>query len=149
MRVTAIGALDVSAPGVAERVVEIQRAAYREEARLIGFDGIPQLMETAADVVAHTDLRWLGAHADETLAGIVAWTLDDRTLEIDRLAVHPSFARRGLGRRLIEAVPDAPRTVVSTGAANQPARALYEGLGFGPAGDYEVEPGVWMARYER
>lgn len=38
--------LDLSDPDVADRVVAIQRAAYRVEADLIGFDGIPPLHDT-------------------------------------------------------------------------------------------------------
>lgn len=135
--------------GVAARIVEIQRAAYAVEAALMGFDGIPPLHETVADVRGLTDLTWLGASDGGTLVGIIAWRQDGDLLDVDRLAVDPSHARRGYGRRLLEALPECSRTVVSTGAANTPGRALYEGLGFVCTAESEIAPGVRLAHYER
>ena len=39
------------------------------------------------------------------------------------------------------------RTTVSTARANDPARALYERLGFSPVKDREVLPGLWVTHY--
>lgn len=145
-----IRCLEPTGAGVAERVVEIQRAAYAEEARLIGFGDIPPLRESAVDVRNLTDLDWRGAHVDGVLAAIIGWrSVGPDEIEIDRLAVHPAYARRGLGRRLVEAVPRVRRTVVSTGAENGPARALYEGLGFTFERVSEVEPGARIVTYRR
>lgn len=133
----------------AARIVEIQRAAYAVEARLIGFDGIPQLAETAADVAARGDLTWLGAAVDGRLAGVLAFAVEDGVLDIDRLAVDPAFARRGLGRRLVRSVPTDRPTIVSTGSANDPAVALYLGEGFAETGRTEIAPGVFTTQFGR
>lgn len=134
---------------IAARVVEIQRAAYAVEADLIGYDAIPPLRETVADVLERSQLEWIGAFVGETLVGIVAWTGDGDAVDIDRLAVDPAFARRGYGRRMLEALPDAPLTTVSTGAANGPARALYEVLQYSVVDQIELDGGVLMVRYEK
>lgn len=141
--------LDLGAEGVAARVVAIQLAAYAVEAELVGFDSMPPLHESEEDVRALVDMCWLGAFEGSTLVAIVGWTGGDRLLDIDRLAVDPAFARRGWGRRLIEAVPASARTVVSTGSGNLPAKALYEGLGFVVDGETEVEPGFFITHYRR
>ena len=140
--------LDLADEAVACRVVDIQHASYRIEADLIGFDGIPPLHDTVADVRQH-DLRWLGVWDDGDLAGIIAWIDVDGVREIDRLAVHPQFHRRGHARTLVEHALDHPRVVVSTGTANTPARTLYESLGFVPIGTCEIAPGVTTTGYER
>jgi hypothetical protein len=36
---------------------------------------------------------------------------------------------------------------VSTARGNGPAKALYERLGFSPANDQEVIPGLWVTHY--
>ena len=131
--------IDLNDDDVAARVVEIQQAAYRNEADLIGFDGIPPLHETVADVRRH-DLCWLGSWENEDLAAIIAWTEANGVCEIDRLAVHPSFMRHGHGRALISPLLRHQLVVVSTGTANTPARRLYESLGFLPFEQRNIAP---------
>jgi ribosomal protein S18 acetylase RimI-like enzyme len=134
---------------LAEAVMTVQRAAYAVEAALMGDDRIPALHESVADLRA-ADLVWLAAFDGESVAGAVAWTADPTEVDIDRLVVDPPYHRRGFGRALVQAVLDFSgerRTVVSTGRANTPARALYETLGFVRVEDAEVLPGLWITRY--
>lgn len=55
-------------------------------------------------------------------------------VDIDRLAVEPASFRQGVARSLMEALhtreADALRFEVSTGARNEPAIALYTGMGY-------------------
>ena len=134
---------------VAKRIVEIQLAAYAVEAKLIGFDGIPQLVESTADVQNLDPMTWLGAFGEGKLVGVVAWVASDSLVDITRLAVDPLAARRGHGRRLVRSVPADRRTVVSTGKMNTPAVALYQSEGFETVEETEVAPGVTIAHFER
>ncbi|MFZ9630134.1 MAG: GNAT family N-acetyltransferase [Ilumatobacteraceae bacterium] len=140
--------IDLSDDDVAARVVEIQRAAYRIEADLIGFDGIPPLHDTVVDVRS-VDLQWLGSWEHGELAGIIAWTLVNGVCDIDRLAVHPTFMRRGHGRALIGPLLRHEVVTVSTGSANAPARRLYESLGFVPHDVREIAAGVTVVSLRR
>ena len=58
--------IDLDDVGVAERVVEIQCAAYRVEADLIGFDAIPPLHETIRELQIQP-LGWCGSFEDQIL----------------------------------------------------------------------------------
>ncbi len=127
----------------------IQLAAYQIEADLIGFDGIPQLTETAEHVRTLTDMQWRGMFDGGLLLGIIAWDERDGEVDIDRLAVHPDAARRGYGRALVQSVPQDRHTIVSTGAANRPAVSLYEKEGFVRTSETEIAPGVFLAHFER
>ena len=133
--------LDLSDNTVAARVVAIQQAAYRVEAELIGFDGIPQLHESIHDLQSH-QLHWMGSWEGDVLAGFVAWNASYNDCEIDRLAVHPDFHRRGHGRALVRSLLTHRRVAVSTGTNNLPALGLYESLGFHRIGVREVAPAV-------
>lgn len=139
---------DIAGPGVAERVVELQRTAYALEAALIGFAGIPPLHESVQDVVAF-NFVWLGAFENERLMGALAYRHDNGWRDIDRLFVDPTASRRGIGRALVAKVLDADQIRVSTGTANTPAVSLYESLGFHEAGVRQIAAGVTVTIFER
>ena len=136
--------------GLVRDLLLLQRAAYACEAALIGDERIPPLREGLEDLV-RAPLLWVGAFAGGHLVGALGYQDAVDHLDIDRLVVAPSAHRRGTGSALVrEALHRAGprRVVVATGRDNHPARALYERLGFSRAGDEEVLPGLWIARYE-
>jgi len=104
--------------------------------------------DTAADVAAH-QIVWIGAFDGDKLVGGLGYTdLGDHRV-IDRLFVDPRYARGGIGRRLVATVLDTAEVRVSTGTANQPARSLYESLGFQATGTRQIVDGVTVTRYVR
>jgi ribosomal protein S18 acetylase RimI-like enzyme len=143
--------LDVSDPAIASAVLAVQRLAYRVEADLIGSDAIPPLHETLEELRASGE-TFLGAEIDRRLAAFVSWKVDDGTLDLHRLAVHPDFFRRGLGRALVRAAQahaPAPRVIVQTGSANEPAKALYISEGFVELDEFEPAPGIRVTRFRK
>ncbi|HKA67577.1 MAG TPA: GNAT family N-acetyltransferase, partial [Actinomycetes bacterium] len=84
---------------------------------------------------------------DGELAGILGYRWLDHPggeLDIDRLAIDPRFFRLGLASALLAALPAAAAVIVSTGARNEPALALYRRHGFEPTGSREIAPGVMV-----
>jgi ribosomal protein S18 acetylase RimI-like enzyme len=147
-----ISVLDHRDPGVAEEVVAVQRAAYAVEAELIGFDDLPPLREEP-EALAEADLLVLGAHDGPDLVGVLGYERDGDVVEIDRLAVRPAAFRRGVARSLLDDLhtregPDA-RFAVSTGAANEPAIALYRSLGYLWVADEPLAVGITVSRFVR
>lgn len=141
--------LDVTDPAIAELVWRLQRAAYKVEAELVGFDGIPPLHESLEDLVA-APLNWLGvAEAGGRIVAALAFTEADGRIDIDRLMVDPDGFRNGYGAALVGALDTAASITVSTGAANIPAHRLYEARGFSRAHDEEVAPGMWITHFAR
>ena len=143
--------LDVDT-AVAELVLQIQRAAYAVEAELVGYDAIPPLHETLAELQSKP-LIFLGASCDRTLAGVLGYSRDGDTVDIDRVAVDPAFFRRGLARKLLRELfareRDAMQFTVSTGFGNQPAIELYEGFGFHVVGEDYPTPGTRIVLLQR
>ncbi|MGW7459354.1 GNAT family N-acetyltransferase [Streptomyces sp. NPDC054797] len=145
--------LDLTDDATAAAVHRIGQAAYAVEAELIGFDGIPALSESLAQMRAR-DLHWVGAVSGENsqLAGFLAWEEQpDGVIGIDRLCVAPAWFRRGVASLLLrhaltELFPDRP-VEVTTGAANTPAVTLYARLGFTRGDDFSPAPGLTMASF--
>lgn len=144
--------LDLQNDAIAQRVLAIQQASYAIEAELIGTWNIPPLRDTVESLrLSGEDFYgyWIG----EEIAGLIAITREDETLDICRMAVHPDYFRRGIASALLAFVlsehADAARAIVATGARNDPAKQLYLRHGFTPTGEREVEPGVLIAFFEK
>jgi len=144
--------LDLSDPDTLRGLRNLQRASYAVEAELIGFDGIPALHESLEEL-RDCGESFLGLDDETGLAGAVSWVrLQDGTLDICRLMVHPRAHRRGIATALLDALDRAEpawRAVVSTGTANHPALGLYKQRGFTPAGTRLIAPGTSLTLLER
>jgi ribosomal protein S18 acetylase RimI-like enzyme len=117
----------------AKAIVALQKPSYAVEAALIGYDQMPGLIESPADVAA-LKLTVLGAFEDGQLAGILGYQRVADVVDLDRVAVSTAHFRKGIGRSLLEALHErestATRFEVSTGSANPAAIALYTGGGY-------------------
>ncbi|WP_329387753.1 GNAT family N-acetyltransferase [Streptomyces sp. NBC_01351] len=142
--------LDLADDAVAAAVHRIGRAAYAVEAELIGFDGIPALRESLAEMRAQA-LTWVGAVSEDgEIAGFLAWEDGaEGGVCIDRVCVDPAWFRRGVASLLLGHVPADRDVTVTTGADNAPAVALYERFGFARGADFSPAPGLRMASFSR
>ncbi|MFF4447488.1 GNAT family N-acetyltransferase [Streptomyces sp. NPDC001502] len=149
-----IRTLDLTDDATAAAVHRIGRAAYAVEAELIGFDGIPALGESLAQMKARP-LNWVGAVAEDgEPAGFLAWEEGaDGGIGIDRLCVDPDWFRRGVAslllRHVLTELFPGRLVEVTTGAANAPAVTLYERAGFTRGPDFSPVPGLTMASFGR
>jgi ribosomal protein S18 acetylase RimI-like enzyme len=133
LRVPAVVVLDHADPAQAALIVALQRASYAVEAELIGFDGIPPLHEPA-DAVRVLDLTILAGVDGGELAGLLGYRRHREVVDVDRLAVHPTSFRQGVGRSLVNELHRREVTAtsfeVSTASANEPAISLYLQTGY-------------------
>ena len=83
---------------------------------------------------------WLVALEGETVAGYIGSQSVEGEADMMNVAVHPNLRRQGVGAQLVVALEEAlrQRQVYSLSlevrASNDPARALYEKLGFRQVG---------------
>jgi GNAT superfamily N-acetyltransferase len=140
--------LDLTDPVLAAQVLALQRAAYRVEADMIGFEGIPPLHESLADLVA-APLTWLGIKSDGRVVAAIAFTQDGRGVDVDRLVVDPDAVRGGLGSALVGALDSEATITVSTGTKNLAAHRFYEAQGFKSIGESSPVPGLRVTHFER
>lgn len=147
-----LGPLDLTLPGTVDEVLGLQQAAYRAEAALLGFYDLPPLRDDGPSLLA-SDETFCGLFIDGRLAAMIAYRVEEGTLDIHRLAVHPARFRQGLARQLLLWVQAQPlhygRMTVSTGRDNGPARALYEHMGFTLTGQQQTPEGLWIVTYTK
>lgn len=125
---------------VAESIRAVMALAYAQEAQLLQIADFPPLARTAADIAADDDLyigARMGVEIGGQIVGVLSFGPDPEAEQwcINTLVVHPAAQGQGTGRRLVEAallhLGGTPCAVV-TAAANAPALALYQTLGFRP-----------------
>jgi GNAT superfamily N-acetyltransferase len=147
-----VGPLDLGDDATLESLVALQRAGYAVEAELIGAETLPPLHETPEQLRA-TGETFLGAHRAGGLVGALSFKRDGPTVDIHRLVVDPGAFRCGVATALLDALEaresDATHWMVGTGAANVPARALYERRGFSAVEERVVPGDVRWVRMER
>jgi GNAT superfamily N-acetyltransferase len=150
--VSAVESLDLADDATLAAVVALQRAGYAVEAELIGAPSLPPLTETPEQLRASGE-TFLGATDGGTLLGVVSYKRDGAIVDIHRLVVHPGAFRRGIATALLDALErreaGAMHWIVGTGAANLPARTLYERRGFAVAEERIVPGGVKWVRLDR
>jgi ribosomal protein S18 acetylase RimI-like enzyme len=88
----------------------------------------------------------------EPIEAVVGIEREGDAMRIARLAVAPAAQRRGHGRAAVAlaiAQAEGSAVVVSTGAANAPALALYERAGFARLGERMVPGAVRIVDLRR
>ncbi|GAF63545.1 putative acetyltransferase [Bacillus sp. TS-2] len=131
----------------AKEILTIQLLAYKIEAEIICFDGIPPLKETIDEII-YSDETYLGYIENGVLIGFLSYIKKRDSFQISKLVVDPSHFRRGIAKRLLEyfinKVTKGSLVIVSTGAKNEPAKRLYKLFGFVEFEDIEVAPDVFI-----
>jgi GNAT superfamily N-acetyltransferase len=142
------------APGDWETVQEIERAAGRCFADV----GMPEIADDVPLSVAELDHYWQAGLAwvavdphDRPVAYLVADRVDGG-LHVEQVSVHPSYARRGIGRSLLErvathAVAGGNAVLTLTTFEHVPWNAPYYGrCGFHVLDEREWTPGLRALR---
>jgi GNAT superfamily N-acetyltransferase len=135
-------------PYVAGAVLALQRSSYALEARLVGDDRLPPLLEDEHRLAAWRG-RWVMAWDGVDLVGAIAWSEHAEHLHIEKVMVRPEVMRKGIATSLLSHALEASRgrqVVVATGRDNVPAVSLYLKHGFAFEDDERVPPGIWITR---
>jgi ribosomal protein S18 acetylase RimI-like enzyme len=143
-------------PEHAGEALTVQRAAYVTEAQHYRAPDLPPLTETLDELRADlaAGLPALGAWLGPRLVGSVRGRPAGDRMEVARLAVAPDLHRRGIGRRLLDAVeaaaPPAVDTLwLATGVTSDASLALYRRAGYTLVGSSTDAAGVALAVLEK
>jgi GNAT superfamily N-acetyltransferase len=100
--------IDVIGPGDAGELLTVRRAAFVSEAQQYDDPNIPPLVQTLDELRAdldRADVVTLGAWLGHRLVGSIRVEVDGTRATLGRLAVAPDLQGKGIGTRLLLAVP--------------------------------------------
>jgi ribosomal protein S18 acetylase RimI-like enzyme len=92
------------------------------------------------------DCSYLIMAADKRV-GTIKYRVLENTFEIMQIQIHPNFQRQGLGKKVMKKVLDSTtKTVELTVLKANPAKALYQRLGFVVTGEDDYEFHMMLKR---
>ncbi|KAE9627809.1 GNAT family N-acetyltransferase [Defluviitalea raffinosedens] len=142
--------IDITNPDIAKEVLSIQIPAYQIEAKLIGFDEIPNLKDTV-DSLQQCGETFYGYYMNGNLCGIISFVIASFVLDIHRLFVDPKYFRKGIARQLLDHILYAEAgfdtVIVKTGNKNIPALRFYPKYGFDQEEDLVINEQLSMAQF--
>ncbi len=118
----------------AEDILELQKIAYQSEAELYQDWNIPPLLQTLQQLeLEFENHKIIVAKFNDEIIGSVRGYVDQGTLYIGRLIVHPDFQKQGIGSQLlmkIEQESECQHYELFTGHKSIQNIRLYEKLGY-------------------
>ncbi|PGL70576.1 GNAT family N-acetyltransferase [Bacillus sp. AFS055030] len=143
--------LDNKDKKMANSILNVQLPAYMVEAKLINFEGIPQLKDNVESIRESKEI-FIGYVIENDLKGFLAYSEDENEYQICRLVVHPSYFKRGIASKLVDyflnEIAKKKKIIVSTGSENLPAINLYKSFGFKFQKSIEVAPNFFISLFE-
>ena len=118
-----------------EELLALQKLAFQQQAVLYDDFTIPPLTETLEEMMRDFDKSiFIKAIDRQRIIGSVRAHREGCTCFIARLAVHPDYQNKGIGRRLMQVVearfPDVERFELFTGYKSVRSISLYKSLGY-------------------
>ena len=138
----------------AEKILDLQRVAYRWEAEIYDDYSIPPLTQTLEEIRTQFDTHlFLKAVENLRIRGSVRAFADREVCHIGRLIVEPDSQGQGIGTRLMAEIEKhfsgCTRFELFTGTKSTGNIRLYKRLGYQPFRKEQVHPGLSLIFLEK
>jgi len=136
-----------------KEILELQYLAYQSEAILNSDFSIPPLLQILEEVQQefHSG-KILKAVADGTIIGSVRGRVQNNTLLIGKLIVHPNLQGKGIGTKLLQAIERAYPTLsyeLFTSNKSEKNLRLYEHQGYKRFMEKQISPDLTFIYLEK
>ena len=137
-----------------KEILNLQKVCYREEAELYNDFTIPPLIQSIKSIEKDfEDQVFLKCVISGELAGSVRAEILDGSCKIGRLIVAEKYRRRGIGRKLMDAIENLDKFIkrfeLFTGHLSSRNLALYEKLGYMQFKIKEINPKLRLVFMEK
>ncbi|MBT2688788.1 GNAT family N-acetyltransferase [Bacillus sp. ISL-47] len=143
--------IDISNRKAAEEVFSVQIPSYQVEAELIECPDIPPLKDTV-ETLQKCGETFFGCYMNKELCGAISFKLENNTVDIHRLIVHPNYFRKRIAQQLmdfIHSIKGIEKMIVSTGSKNTPAVNFYKKNGFNKVKNIKVNEHLSISLFEK
>jgi len=118
-----------------EEILKLQYLAYQSEAALFGNKDIPPLTQTLDEVIEEYNNGIVLKLIDEEgkIIGSVRANVNEGTVYIGKLMVHPDYRRKGFGKKLLTTIEDfftEKRFELFTSTRSKDNIILYSSVGY-------------------
>jgi len=118
-----------------EEILKLQYLAYQSEAALFGNKDIPPLTQTLDEVIEEYNNGIVLKLIDEEgkIIGSVRANVNEGTVYIGKLMVHPDYRRKGFGKKLLTTIEDfftEKRFELFTSTRSKDNIRLYSSVGY-------------------
>ncbi len=118
-----------------EEILLLQKLTYKSEAELYDDPSISPMTQSLQSIRDEFGCQvFLKAIVDEKIIGSVRGFVQGKTCHIGRLMVHPSFQRRGIGKKLMNEIESlfksCKRFELFTGNKSEANIRLYQTIGY-------------------
>jgi GNAT superfamily N-acetyltransferase len=136
----------------APEILALQKTSYQSEAEIYADDSLPALQQTLEEVQTEFDRPgqvFLKTVVNGKIIGSMRGYAENETAWLSRMAVHPYFRKRGIGRKLIQeleqAFPDVKRFEVKVGHKSDQNLARFKTQGYQAFKTEPFKPGIdWI-----
>jgi GNAT superfamily N-acetyltransferase len=137
-----------------ELILKLQYLAYQSEAQIYQDYSIPPLLQTLEEVKMEFNKGIILKAVDDnnTIIGSVRGYVENGTLFIGKLIVHPEYQGKGIGRQLLQSIEQEYsdlRYELFTGSLSKKNLRLYEYMGYIRFLEKQVSPDLTFIYLEK
>ncbi|MDM8535657.1 GNAT family N-acetyltransferase [Desulfobacterales bacterium HSG17] len=139
----------------AQKILELQKLAYKQEAEIYQDFNIPPLLQTLEEIKKEIGQQIFLKTIDgnKIIIGSVRAYSDNDSCFIGRLIVHPKWQRQGIGTKLMHNIeacfPNIQRCELFTGTKSTQNIKLYKRLGYKPFKELVVNKSLSLVYMEK